>query len=637
MQYVFDFFITYWSLAYKEFLYISNGVLFKKEYPFNIHWFLSSAVVAILYFLYKSYKSKTYPIRIFRFVSTKRYRKEFFKDCLYFSMRILYKPIYFGFLFLNIKEINHFFINYAGFSYFRFSEPVVMLDPVYGVYVYAIIQLLYIDLTNFLAHYLEHKVPWIWYFHMTHHRATVLNPITKSRTHPVAYIIGFVNIAIFQIPGLLMLSTAFNISRSSETKLTILFITYFIFSFIQHVRHTHIRINYGPYLSYILTSPHMHQAHHSRNPIHHNKNFAVIFSIWDIIFGSFYIPHKKERFKFGTLDHPGRMPESYFFDLFHPFGLIKNDIQNFIKKIKSKTKVYESVPNPALISNSDLKQSHNLISAKNHRSAGFSLIELMITSVIASFIFLSGTIISYNMTAVGLKQTKISSAEEDLERLAYTWKMLAAQAVNVRFTGLANLNGTQSPADGSGFVKVFNYTVDASMGARPSDTLMYFARENRITTGAPETLSSQFRPTGVFFIRKNDVFNNTRRGSQIVIDLGAANASGIVSPDNTDLVFNNISDLVIDQPQFSRGNVLNSIRVSVTSIYPIAGIKTGFDCLGPTGDIAANRTCNTNQTTPFKTLTKVFTLKFPNNKRDTALSIGEFENGVYLFRPVYGN
>ncbi len=647
MEFIPSFILDYWSLAYKEFLYISNGVLFKKEYPFNLHWFFSSAMVALLYFAYKSYKSKTYPKRIRSFILSKRYRKEFFKDCLYFSLRILYKPVYFGFLFLNISNITNFFTTHAGFSYFRFDQPVVMLDPVYGIYVYALIQLLYIDFTNFVAHYLEHKVPWIWYFHMTHHRATVLSPITKSRTHPVAYIIGFVNIAILQIPGLLMLSTAFNISRSSETKLTILFITYFIFSFIQHVRHSHIRINYGPYLSYILTSPHMHQVHHSRNPIHFNKNFGVIFAIWDVIFGSHYIPERKERYKFGINDHEGRMPKSYFFDLFHPFGLLKKDILKFFNNFKPKEKL---ILNPSVnlihqgFSKLDKSETLNTIDkptevlkTKNLRSAGFSLAELMVTTAIASIIFLSGAMLSVNMTTMGLKQTKISEAEQDLERLVYTWKMLAAQAVNVRYTNLTSLNGRQSSADGAGFVKTFNYTTDASMGTLNGDTLMFFARDTQITTANPESLQSQFRPTGVFFMRKNDVFNVNRRGSRIVIDLGASNASGIVSPNNTDLVFNNISDVIIDQPQFSRNNILNSIRVQVTSIYPAMGNQIGFDCLGPTGDITAGNICAAGTTNAFKTITKIFTLKFPNNKRDTVLSVGEFENGVYMFRPVYGN
>jgi sterol desaturase/sphingolipid hydroxylase (fatty acid hydroxylase superfamily) len=621
----------YLTLSYKEFLYIFNGVLFKKEYPFNIHWFLSSALVGILYFSYKSFKFKTYPIRILAFVRTKRYQKEFFKDCLYFSLRILYKPIFFGFLFLNAKHITSFFTNYAGFSYFRFDQPIIMLDPVYGIYLFAVLQLLLVDLTNFIAHYLEHKIPWIWYFHMTHHRATVLNPMTKSRIHPVAYIIGNVLISTLQVPGLLMLATAFNISRSMETKFATLLITYFIFSFIQHIRHSHIRINYGPILSRLISSPHMHQVHHSRNPIHFDKNFAIIFSIWDQIVGSYYLPSSKERFKFGLNDHEGRMPKSLWFDLFHPFTLIKADILSLLEKINKNQIPSNDLPFPI---NFETKKN---TSNKNIQSAGYSLIELMISAAIATIIFLTGTIITLNLTSFGLKQSKITDAEQDLDRLIYVLKTVSAMAVNVRYTTM-NLNGQQGTPDGSGFVRPFNYTQNNSLPVgRNSETLMFFARENRSTTNAPETLTSLFRPTGVFFMRKNDVFNNTRQGSRIIIDMGSANASGNVIPDDSDLVFNNISDLIIDQPQFSHANVLNSIRVTVSSIYSTISNKTGYDCLGPSGDITAGITCNANDNRilPFKIKTKVFTLKFINNKRNSPLSIGEFQNGVYLFKPVY--
>jgi len=115
---------------------------------------------------------------------------------------------------------------------------------------------------------------------------------------------------------------------------------------------------------------------------------------------------------------------------------------------------------------------------------------------------------------------------------------------------------------------------------------MFFAREVSKSLGNPSLMSSQFRPTGVFFVKK-DPANNV--GSKIIIDLGTNNADGAVLPDegDTDIVINNVSDLVIDQPQFSTGNVLQSLRVTVTMIYnTLSGdVQKSVDCLGPTGDI----------------------------------------------------
>jgi sterol desaturase/sphingolipid hydroxylase (fatty acid hydroxylase superfamily) len=53
----------------------------------------------------------------------------------------------------------------------------------------------------------------------------------------------------------------------------------------------------------VLVSPHMHQAHHSADAAQHDKNFATVFSLWDWMFGTLYLPAREERFRFGV-DEP---------------------------------------------------------------------------------------------------------------------------------------------------------------------------------------------------------------------------------------------------------------------------------------------------------------------------------------------
>ncbi len=38
----------------------------------------------------------------------------------------------------------------------------------------------------------------------------------------------------------------------------------------------------------------MHRIHHSREPQHFNKNFGVVTSVWDRLFGTAYFPAKDE-------------------------------------------------------------------------------------------------------------------------------------------------------------------------------------------------------------------------------------------------------------------------------------------------------------------------------------------------------
>ncbi len=624
------------SLLYKGFVNFfsefTSNFMTDLSQPFNIFWILSAFIIALVYFAYSMIKRKTSLNRVQSFLKSSRFKFELKKDFFYLSLRFIYKPIIFGYFLLNHRQVIQWVTEYTYLAQLQSIEPVFYLDPVYGIYVLALLNLLYMDFASYLVHLFYHKVPWLWKFHATHHRATVLNPLTKDRIHPVEYFVDTIILKpVLFAPGIVLLASAFHIGKDLDYKYTMALLNYVFLSFVSNLRHSHIRLNYGKFLSYIFISPHMHQAHHSRNRVHRDVNLGVMLSVWDVIFGTFYNPKRNERFKFGLSNYQNRAVQSYTYDLWVPFKEIFADIKFFFQNLKMFTVKF--------VTKSKQSSNKQLSSPNLYKSAGFTLIEMMISSAIASLIFLTGAYISVNMAVVGLKQSKISEAEQDLDRLMYTLKYVASLAVNVRLPTPANLdlNGRQTGTGGAGYVRVFNYLTDASMGALPSATLMFFARENRLSNMAATTTTSLFRPTGVFFVRKNEVFDNTRRGSRIVIDLGASDATGVLTPDDGDLVIERVSDFTLDQPQFSRGNILNSIRVTATSIYPTSNAKAGYDCLGPRADITAGLICNDNRTTPFKTVTKVFTLKFLNNRRNSPMSIGEFQNGLYIFRPTYGN
>ncbi len=50
----------------------------------------------------------------------------------------------------------------------------------------------------------------------------------------------------------------------------------------------------------ILPSPAHHQVHHSCHPEHLDKNFAFMFPVWDVIFGSYILPEDNRDVKFGV-------------------------------------------------------------------------------------------------------------------------------------------------------------------------------------------------------------------------------------------------------------------------------------------------------------------------------------------------
>ena len=58
-------------------------------------------------------------------------------------------------------------------------------------------------------------------------------------------------------------------------------------------------ICYGPFWSRVFISPAQHQIHHSREPRHYDTNFGLIFAFWDRLYGTLYVPDRKEAIRFG--------------------------------------------------------------------------------------------------------------------------------------------------------------------------------------------------------------------------------------------------------------------------------------------------------------------------------------------------
>lgn len=158
------------------------------------------------------------------------------------------------------------------------------------------------DFALYLAHWLLHRTPFLWPFHATHHSAETLTPFTGYRQHPVD---TFINTAVSGI----IVGVAFGgvkLLFGPETHFlglggqTVLILLFYLFGY--HLRHTDIWVDYGPKFSRILISPAQHQIHHSLDPRHRDKNLGYMLAIWDGLFGTLYVPEKREALTFGIKD-----------------------------------------------------------------------------------------------------------------------------------------------------------------------------------------------------------------------------------------------------------------------------------------------------------------------------------------------
>jgi sterol desaturase/sphingolipid hydroxylase (fatty acid hydroxylase superfamily) len=167
---------------------------------------------------------------------------------------------------------------------------------------FTVTMLIAYDLSYYLYHRLQHRVPFMWELHKVHHSAEVMVGVTKDRVHPVDEIMNRWWDGI--IPGLAYGIWLF--FALDPVELTVFGINvYFLRNTVlmmDFIRHTHLKLTYGRWFNHIFLSPHYHQLHHSVARQHWHRNFGLTLAIWDRMFGTLIEPEPGEDFLFGLPD-----------------------------------------------------------------------------------------------------------------------------------------------------------------------------------------------------------------------------------------------------------------------------------------------------------------------------------------------
>lgn len=161
------------------------------------------------------------------------------------------------------------------------------------------------DLAVYWAHRMHHEMPVLWPFHAVHHSAEVLTPLTVYRKHPVYSVIaGLISdfLVGIALAAVILLLT----NKIDMITLAGIHAGYYLFNLLgANFRHSHIWLSYGRWLEHILISPAQHQIHHSRAVEHHDKNYGEVFALWDWMFGTLFVPEKREVLEFGLAERDG--------------------------------------------------------------------------------------------------------------------------------------------------------------------------------------------------------------------------------------------------------------------------------------------------------------------------------------------
>lgn len=162
------------------------------------------------------------------------------------------------------------------------------LDPALIVGMFSLTMFVVDDFTKYLFHRWMHRFPVLWAIHKVHHSAETLTPITVYRVHPLEGFIYAIRSAVAQ--GLTLPVFIFTFGGAVDLY-TVLGVNILVFIFHvtgSNLRHSHISIQYWPWLEKILISPAQHQLHHSVAEEHHDKNFGAALAVWDWVFGTLH-------------------------------------------------------------------------------------------------------------------------------------------------------------------------------------------------------------------------------------------------------------------------------------------------------------------------------------------------------------
>ncbi|WP_445174310.1 sterol desaturase family protein [Microcoleus sp.] len=172
----------------------------------------------------------------------------------------------------------------------------------YPIWIQILIMILSGDFLRYWLHRAAHTWPLLWRFHAVHHSVHKLYWLNLGRFHPLDRTL---QLFCDTFPFILL-------SISKEV-LALYLLIYSIKGFFQHCN---VDIKLG-WFNYIISGPELHRWHHSTNIHESNNNYGNHIIIWDILFGTYFLPKGKNVSELGLLNR--NYPMSFWKQIQAPF------------------------------------------------------------------------------------------------------------------------------------------------------------------------------------------------------------------------------------------------------------------------------------------------------------------------------
>ena len=164
------------------------------------------------------------------------------------------------------------------------------------------LMVLAVELMRYWLHRFSHESDLLWRLHSVHHSVGRLYWLNTSRFHLIEKALQMM---LDSLPFLLM-------GVRAEV-LALYYVTYSTNGFLQH---SNINLRYG-LLNYIVGSAETHRWHHSREPRESNHNYGSTLVLWDLAFGTWFLPMGRDVEALGLRD--ASYPRSFVGLLRAPF------------------------------------------------------------------------------------------------------------------------------------------------------------------------------------------------------------------------------------------------------------------------------------------------------------------------------
>lgn len=172
---------------------------------------------------------------------------------------------------------------------------ILHLIPNLPLWIQALAGLLLLDLIGaWTAHWVQHKVKFLWRFHIIHHADQHVDTTTANRHHPGESLVRF----IFTVLAILI----------TGAPMWLIFLYQSLSVVLSQFNHANITLprRLDAVVSLMVVTPNMHHIHHHYTQPYTDSNYGNIFSIWDRLFGTF-AKLDQQKIIYGIDTHP--LPE----------------------------------------------------------------------------------------------------------------------------------------------------------------------------------------------------------------------------------------------------------------------------------------------------------------------------------------